>query len=88
MLNLLKISSTMILNMFQNLIKMVPKNENKVYKLVKSLYELKQAPKQWHKKFDTVINLMVSNIMELRSVFIQNSQKIMVSLFAFMLMTC
>ncbi|CAM8960679.1 unnamed protein product [Rhodiola kirilowii] len=30
-------------------------NENKVYKLIKSLYRLKQAPKQWHQKFDEVI---------------------------------
>ncbi|GJW54778.1 zinc finger, CCHC-type containing protein [Tanacetum coccineum] len=30
-------------------------NENKVYKLVKSLYRLKQEPKQWHQKFDEVV---------------------------------
>ena len=29
--------------------------ENKVCKLVKSLYELIQAPKQWHQKFNKVI---------------------------------
>ncbi|GKB50901.1 zinc finger, CCHC-type containing protein [Tanacetum coccineum] len=37
----------------------LPGNENKVCKLVKSLYELKQAPKQWHQKFDEVVLLMV-----------------------------
>jgi hypothetical protein len=35
----------------------VPGNEEKVYKFVKSLYDLKQAPKQWHEKFDKVILL-------------------------------
>ena len=30
-------------------------NENKVCKLVKSLYGLKQVPKQWHGNFDHAI---------------------------------
>ncbi|GJY54991.1 zinc finger, CCHC-type containing protein [Tanacetum coccineum] len=30
-------------------------NENKVCKLIKLLYELKQEPKQWHQKFDEVV---------------------------------
>ena len=36
----------------------VPGQERKVYKLVKSPYGPKQAPKQWHKEFD---NVMLSN---------------------------
>ena len=35
-----------------------PGQEYKVCKLVKSLYGLKQVPKQWHEKFDHV---MLSN---------------------------
>ena len=34
---------------------MVPRNNQKVYRLVKSLYGLKQAPKQCHSKFDHVL---------------------------------
>ncbi|GKE66624.1 zinc finger, CCHC-type containing protein, partial [Tanacetum coccineum] len=33
----------------------MPNNENKVCKLIKSLYRLKQVPKQWHQKFDEVV---------------------------------
>ncbi|GJZ14044.1 zinc finger, CCHC-type containing protein [Tanacetum coccineum] len=33
----------------------MPGNEHKVGKLVKSLYRLKQTPKQWHQKFDEVV---------------------------------
>ncbi|GJW95411.1 zinc finger, CCHC-type containing protein, partial [Tanacetum coccineum] len=35
----------------------MPGNEHKVCKLVKSLYGLKQVPKQWHQKFDEVVLL-------------------------------
>nr|GEV98901.1 zinc finger, CCHC-type [Tanacetum cinerariifolium] len=33
----------------------MPGNEHKLCKLVKSLHKLKQAPKQWHQKFDEVV---------------------------------
>ena len=33
----------------------MPVNEHKVYKLVKSLYELKQVPKQWQIFFHDVV---------------------------------
>ncbi|GKG30912.1 zinc finger, CCHC-type containing protein, partial [Tanacetum coccineum] len=35
----------------------LPGNENKACKLIKSLYRLKQAPKKWHQKFDEVVDL-------------------------------
>ncbi|GJQ99268.1 zinc finger, CCHC-type containing protein [Tanacetum coccineum] len=33
----------------------MPENENKVWKLIKSLYRLEHAPKQWHQKIDEVV---------------------------------
>jgi hypothetical protein len=33
----------------------LPNQERKVYKLVKSLNDLKQTPKQWHEKFDQAV---------------------------------
>ncbi|GJT60792.1 zinc finger, CCHC-type containing protein [Tanacetum coccineum] len=35
----------------------MPGNENKVCKLIKSLYGLKQEPKKWHQNFDEVVDL-------------------------------
>ncbi|GKE78293.1 zinc finger, CCHC-type containing protein [Tanacetum coccineum] len=35
----------------------MPDNENSVCKLIKSLNRLKHAPKQWHQKFDEVVNV-------------------------------
>lgn len=33
----------------------MPRQEHKVCNLIKSLYDFKKAPKQWHEKFDKVI---------------------------------
>nr|GEV32540.1 zinc finger, CCHC-type [Tanacetum cinerariifolium] len=41
--------------MNQSLGFIMPGNENKVCKLIKSLYGLKQGPKKWHQKFDEMV---------------------------------
>ena len=61
-------------------------NEGKVGKLVESLYVLKQSPKQWHEKFDSVILSNGSNIIMLINVSIQNLLIDMVSLYVYMWM--
>ena len=48
-------------------------HEKKVCKFVKSLYELKQAPKQWHRMFDDTLLSFVSMSMRPISVFIASS---------------
>ena len=45
----------------------VPGKEKKVCKLVKSPYGLKQAPKQWHNKFDHVLVTNGYSINDVRS---------------------
>lgn len=42
----------------------IPRKENKMCKLVKLLYRLKQAPKQWHENFDNVMVLNGFHISE------------------------
>jgi len=42
----------------------LPGEENKVCRLIKSLYGLNQAPKQWHEKFDTTLTSAGFNMNE------------------------
>ena len=49
----------------------IPDQEKKVYKLIRSMYGLKQAPKQLHQKFEeAVLSFGVSIKMNLTNVFI------------------
>ena len=48
----------------------VPGQENKVCRLIKSLYGLKQTPKQWHAKFDKVMLSNGSRLMSAINVYI------------------
>ena len=54
----------------------VPGQERKVCRLVKSLYGLKQAPKKWHEKFDSV---MMNNRFKInecdKCVYVKNTEK-------------
>ena len=44
--------------------------KKKMCKLMKSVYILKQVPKEWHQKFDRVIQIMNSLRMNMISVYI------------------
>lgn len=68
---------------------MLQKSENimslKEYKLIKSLYELKQSLKPWNQKFDEVI---ISSGFKLKQFVLQTDESNNEILFASMLMTC
>nr|GEV17856.1 zinc finger, CCHC-type [Tanacetum cinerariifolium] len=49
----------------------MPGNENNMYKLIKSLYGLKQTPKQWHQKFKWFC-LVVIYLTKLKNMCIAN----------------
>jgi hypothetical protein len=66
----------------------LPRNERKVCKLVKSLYGLKQAPKHGMKSLIPLFWLMVSNTMELTNVSTLSSPLSMESLCACMWTIC
>ena len=54
----------------------VPGQENKVCRLVKSLYGLKQATKQWHEKFDSVMMTNGFKINECdKCVYVKNAER-------------
>ena len=65
-----------------------PGQEKKVCRLVKSIYGLKQAPKQWHKKFDQAMMANGFRINECDNVFMSRTLKMAMLFCVFTLMTC
>lgn len=59
----------------------LPKNEDKVCKLVKSIYGLKQPPNKWHNKFDLTIISLGFKHNSIDNVYIQNFMGIMLCFF-------
>ena len=67
---------------------MVPGQEEKICKLLKSLYGIKQVPKQWHGKLDNVLLCDVFLLMMLINVCTLNLKMVNVSLYVYIWMTC
>ena len=62
--------------------------ENLVYKLRKNLYNLKQAPRQWYKKFDSFMHRIGFRDVKLFTVAMLHSLTILISFYCCMWMIC